>query len=73
MRKILILLLCLLLVLPFSVYAENTENQPAAQTESQPEESKPAEAAKPVEQPAPAPEAKPAEPAEAETEGETKE
>lgn len=43
MRKILILLLCLLLVLPFSVYAENTENQPAAQTESQPEESKPAE------------------------------
>ena len=48
MKKFIIALLCLLLVLPLNVFAEEAESQPAAQaegqtTENQPSESKPAE------------------------------
>ncbi len=43
MKKWISLILCLLLVLPLNVYAEDTEGQPSAQTESQPSESQPSE------------------------------
>ena len=57
MKKCISLLLCLMLVLPLYAYAEGTEGQPAAQSESQPQET-PKESSPAESQPA---ESKPAE------------
>ena len=66
MKKLISLLLCLLLVLPLTAYAEDTESQPAAQAENQPaplsesqppqpSESQPAQPSQPTESQPPQP------------------